>query len=133
MAHPHQERLTPKQQALRDLEEARFSLDWHAAHAVEEWNPRALLARSMEKNRLVWIGGAALAGVALMQFLRFTGGSNNRRDNLSAPAKNHGWFALLLAPLVSLGRKTVMGHAARLFESYLHQKVSPNVAPKDRV
>ncbi len=133
MAQPQQERLTPKQQALRDLEEARFSLDWHAAHAVEEWSPRALLARSMQKNRLLWIGGAALGGLALMQLLRFSVSANNRRDNLNAPAKNLGWLALLLGPLVTLGRKTIMNHAAQLFESYLHQKVSPNATTTDRV
>lgn len=133
MAQPQQERLTPKQQALRDLEEARFSLDWHAAHAVEEWSPRALLARSMQKNRLLWIGGAALGGLALMQLLRFSVGANNRRDNLNAPAKNLGWLALLLGPLVTLGRKTILNHAAQLFESYLHQKVSPNATTTDSV
>jgi len=133
MAQPHQEKLTPKQQALRDLEEARASLDWHATHAVEEWHPRTLLARSMEKNRLLWIGGAALAGLALVRFLRFSGSTNYKRDNLGATAKNHGWFALLLAPLFALGRKAVMNHAAQMFESYLHQKVSPNAPPTDRV
>jgi hypothetical protein len=126
MARQQQEQLTPKQQVLRDLENARASLAHHASLAAEEWSPRAVITRSIEKHRALWIGGAALAGLVLIKFVWPSGDSNNRRDNFSATAKNRGLFALLLGPLLALGRKTILDYGSQWFESYLRQKVSPN-------
>lgn len=126
MARQQQEELNPKQQVLRDLEAARASLAHHASQAAEEWNPRALMARSFARHRSLWIGGAALAGLALTQIFRSIGGSGGRHDNLSAAAKNRGLFALLLGPLLSLGRRTLLDYGSQLFETFLRQKISPN-------
>lgn len=126
MARQQQKQLTPKQQALRDLEDARASLAHHATLAAEEWSPRAMMARSMEKHRALWIGAAALAGLVLLKFVWPAGDSNNKRDNFITGAKNRGMFALLLSPLLAFGRKTVLNYGAQLFESFLRQKVSPN-------
>jgi hypothetical protein len=126
MARPQQEQLTPKQQVLSDLEDARASLALHATLAAEEWSPRALVRRSMEKHRALWIGGAALAGLALVKLIWPAGDANNRGDNFMAAAKNRGWLALLLSPLLALGRKAVLNYGSQLFESYLRHKVSPN-------
>jgi len=122
MARQQQEQLTPKQRVLRDLEVARASLAHHATQAAEEWTPRALISRSFEKHRSLWIGGMALAGLALTQLFR----SGGRRENFSTAAKNSGLFALLLGPFLALGRKALLEHGTQWFESFLHQKISPN-------
>ncbi|MFN0075057.1 MAG: hypothetical protein ACKVY0_01150 [Prosthecobacter sp.] len=122
MARQQQTPLTPKEQALQDLEAARASLAHHATLAVEEWSPHALVARSIEKHRALWMGGAALAGLALIKLVW----PNNRRDNLVATAKNRGLLALLLSPLLALGRKSILNYGTRWLESYLHKKASPN-------
>lgn len=126
MARQQQKPLTLKQQAVRDLEDARASLANHATLAADEWSPRAVVARSMERHRALWIGGAALAGLVLMKLVWPAGNANIKRDNIIADAKNRGLFALLLSPLVALGRKTVLSYGAQLFETFLRQKVSPN-------
>ncbi len=124
MARQQQAQLTPKEQALQDLEAARVSLAHHATLVAEEWSPRAVIARSIGKHRALWIGGAALAGLALVKFVW----PNNQRDNLTATAKNRGLLALLLSPLLAMGRKSILNYGAQWVESYLHHKVSPNAS-----
>ncbi|WP_395740239.1 hypothetical protein [Prosthecobacter sp.] len=126
MAGQQQERLTPKQQALRDLEDARASLAYHASHAAEDWSPKAIFTRSVEKHRAVWLGAAALAGVALLKSLWPSGGGGSRHEGHFAGVKNRGLFALLLSPLLAFARKSALNYGAQMFESYLRQKVSPN-------
>ena len=128
MARQQQEQLTPKQQALRDLEAARASLAHHASLAVEDWHPRTMIARSIEKHRAFWIGGAVIAGVALMQLFRPGAIPNNSRDNPSRSSKNRGLFTLLFNPLIALGRQTVLDYGAHLLESILSRKISPNTS-----
>lgn len=133
MALQPQDQLTPKQQALHDLEVARTALARHATLAVKEWSPRAVISHSIERHRMAWLGGAALAGLAAVRLLFFSGRSNSRRDNPGASATNRGLLALLLTPLLAYGRKAALNYGAQLFQSYLHQKISPNVRPADRV
>jgi sensor c-di-GMP phosphodiesterase-like protein len=126
MASPQQERLTPKQQALHDLEYARASLAHHAVHAAEEWSPKAIITRSFHKHRAVWIGAAAIAGLAVLKAVWPSGGSHSRHDSISTAAKSSALSALLLGPLVALARKSLMSYGAQWLETYLHQKISPN-------
>jgi len=133
MARQQQEQLTPKQQALRDLEDARASLAHHAAHAVEEWSPRAILTRSVEKHRAVWIGAAAIAGLALLKAVWPSGHSIHHPEGSLSGAKRSGLFALLLSPLLALARKSVMSYGTQWFETYLRQRISPNVPDSEAV
>jgi hypothetical protein len=126
MASQQQEPLTPKQQALHDLEYARASLAHHASHAAEEWSPRAIITRSVEKHRALWIGGAAIAGLAVLKSIWPSRGGHNTHDNAFIGAKNRGWLALLLSPLLALARKSVLNYGSQLVETYLRQRVSPN-------
>lgn len=128
MARQNQKRLTPKQQALEDIEAARASLAQHAALAAEEWNPRAVITRSISKHSAMWLGGAVVAGLAVIKLVWPSNHSNNRRDNFNAKAKNRGLFTLLLGPLLALGRQTAIDYAAHFLESQLPQKVSPNTS-----
>ncbi|MGV3661201.1 MAG: hypothetical protein ACO1TE_13525 [Prosthecobacter sp.] len=134
MARQQQAQLTPKQQALQDLEVARAALAHHAALAAKDWNPKAMISHSIERHRMLWIGGAALAGLAAVRLFFFSGGgANYRRDNLGPSAKKSGLLALLLTPLLAYGRKAALNYGAQIFQSYLHQKVSPNARPPGRV
>lgn len=132
MARQQQGQLTPKQQALRDLEDARVSLAHHATLAAAEWNPRAMVTRSFEKHRALWLGGAALAGLVLMRVAwpstrSDSGGSSNR-------SASRAWLPFLLSPVIGLVRKNALGYASRLIESYLHQRqVSPNAPDTEAV
>ncbi|MBE2281911.1 MAG: hypothetical protein IAE77_00460 [Prosthecobacter sp.] len=132
MARQQQGQLTPKQQALRDLEDARVSLAHHATLAAAEWSPRAMVARSFEKHRALWLGGAALAGLVVMRLAwpsaRSDGGGSSSRG------AGRAWLPFLLSPVIGLVRKNALGYASRLIESYLHQRqVSPNAPDTEAV
>ncbi len=127
MASPQQEPLTPKQQALHDLEYARASLAHHAVHAAEEWSPRAIITRSVHKHRAVWIGAAVIAGLAVVKAVWPSRSAQHYvQEGISSTARNSGWMALLLTPLIGLARKSVMNYGAQWLETYLRQKISPN-------
>ncbi|MBB5031508.1 hypothetical protein [Prosthecobacter vanneervenii] len=128
MARPQQEQLTPKQQVLRDLEDARASLAHHASLAAEEWSPKALLTRSVEKHRALWIGGAVIAGMALIKLVMpsASGRAGGRSENFLSGAKGSGLMALLLGPAIAFARRSVLNYGTQWFETYLRSKVSPN-------
>lgn len=133
MARQQQEQLTPKQQALRDLEDARASLAHHAAHAVEEWSPRALITRSVEKHRPLWIGAAAVAGLAVLKAVWPSRSASHHHEGSLSGAQRSGLFALLLSPLLGLARKSLLTYGTQLFQTYLRQKISPNVPDSEAV
>lgn len=132
MARQQTGQLTPKQQALRDLEDARVSLAHHATLAAAEWSPRAMVTRSFEKHRALWLGGATLAGLIVMRLAwpsaRADGGGSSSRG------AGRAWLPFLLSPVIGLVRKNALGYASRLIESYLHQRqVSPNAPDTEAV
>ncbi len=126
MASQQQERLSPKQIVLRDLELARASLAHHTALVAEEYSPRALVARSFERNRALWIAGAAVAGILGIKLLMPSRHDNIERDFSSAPVKNRGLLSLLSVPLLALGRKAVMSYGTQFIQSYLGRQQPPN-------
>lgn len=69
MASQKQERLTPKQEALRELEAARSSLALHVTLAAKEWSPKAMISNSISQHRMLWAGGAAIAGLLLVRLV----------------------------------------------------------------
>lgn len=125
--------MTPKQQALHDLEEARGSLAYHASHAAEEWSPKAIITRSVHKHRALWIGGAAVAGLVLIKAILPSRGSSRHHEASLSGAQRSGLFALLLSPLIGLARKSLMSYGTQMVQSYLHQKISPNASESEAV
>jgi len=125
MAGQQQERLSPKQIVLRDLELARASLAHHTALVAEEFSPRAMVARSFERNRVLWIAGAAAAGLIGIKLL-LPSRQDIERDIVSAPVKNRGLLSLLSVPLLALGRKAVMTYGTQFIQSYLGRQQPPN-------
>lgn len=133
MSHQPQEQLTPKQQALHDLEEARGSLAYHASHAAEDWSPKAIITRSVHKHRAWWIGGAAVAGLALIKAVLPSRGYSRHHESSLSGTQRGGLFALLLSPLIGLARKYLMSYGTQLVQSYLQQKISPNASDSEAV
>lgn len=126
MASTSQEPLTPKQQALHDLEYARASMAYHASHAAEDWSPRAIITRSVEKHRALWIGGAAVAGLLLLKALWPSRHTIYTHAGPVTSAKRSGWSALLLGPLIALARKYAVSYGTQMLQTYMRHKVSPN-------
>ncbi|WP_395745204.1 hypothetical protein [Prosthecobacter sp.] len=134
MSHPTQESLTPKQQALHDLEEARASLAFHAAHAAEEWSPKAIITRSIHKHRAAWISAAAIAGLAVVKIVWSSAHPHPyARHEGEGGGGRRGLAALLLSPLIALARKSLMSYGSQWLQTYLHQKISPNAPDSEAV
>ena len=126
MASQQHQRLTPKQLALRDLESARVEVSRQIEHVAEEWNPRAVMARSFERYRVAWIAGATVAGLAALKFLMPSPtGADGPRDGVGAPRgleRSNGTLAILLMPLLAMGRKAAMNYGAQFVESWLQKR-----------
>lgn len=114
---------------MRDIEDARASLARHTSLAVAEWTPRAVLTRSFEKHPALWIGGAALAGLAIVRLaLSPSPAQKGTPSNVNPTNQGRRLRACLLGPFITLARKSAMSYASGLFESYLQRRhqVSPN-------
>lgn len=135
MAGQHHQRLTPKQLALRDLESARVELSRQIDLVAKEWNPRAVMTRSFERYRVAWIGGAAVAGLAALKFLMPSPTrTHDPHDELGdAPrgwGRSNGALAMLLMPLLAMGRKAAMNYGMQFVQSWLQKRAAePAHAP----
>jgi hypothetical protein len=120
-------KLTAKQLALRDLEVARATLARDASLAAEDYSPKALVARSFERYRLVWVAGAVLAGlVALRVVMPAARGSHAQGLSSRSGSSRSGWMALLAAPLLAAGRKAAMNYGLAAFQSFIGRKTPPS-------
>ena len=132
MAGQHLQRLTPKQLALRDLEVARAELARETGLVAEEWSPRAVMARSFERYRMVWIAGAAVAGLAALKLITSSGRSADSDDGLKAGSRSlggsGGLIGMLSVPLLAMGRKAMMNYGMQFVQSWL-QKRAEEPAP----
>lgn len=127
MAGQHLQRLTPKQQALRDLELARHDLARETGLVAEEWSPRAVMARSFERYRYLWIAGGVVAGLAAIKLLMPSGSSRDEdrydEDENDRPAPSRslrsGLLGLVAGPLINMGRKAVTNYGMQVVQSWL--------------
>ena len=128
MAGQHLQRLTPKQQALRDLELARHDLARETGLVAEEWSPRAVLTRSFERYRMLWIAGGVVAGLAAIKLLMPSGSSRDEdsfdEDENDRPVPSRslssGLLGLVAGPLINMGRKAVTSYGMQFVQSWLH-------------
>ncbi len=119
MARQQQERLTPKQAALRDLDLARGMLARSTVLVAEEYSPRAMMSRSIERHRVAWIAGAVFAGLVAIKVLLPAGRDAVRGDHGAVPNKTRGLLGLLMVPLMSFGRKAVMNYGSQFVQAWL--------------
>lgn len=126
-------KFTPKQQALRDLDEARVQLGVHIHLATEEWNPRLILRQSMQRHLWAWVTAAGLGGLLLWRVLMPPRPGKFDRDISSASDTKKGFMALLTLPLLGMARQAAMKYGTQFLQSYLTNKFSQRAAPKGSV
>ncbi|MDZ4289703.1 MAG: hypothetical protein U0984_17185 [Prosthecobacter sp.] len=119
----HKLRLTPKQQAIHDLEAARNALGEHLCQAAEELNPRTMVRRSMQEHRWMWMAAAGVAGLGLVRLL-MPARRKFERDNAAPSATKSGLIALILTAMLGMARRAALNFATQHAKSYLHQYLS---------
>ena len=117
-------RLTPKQQAIRELEIARQALGVHIHAAATDWSPTKVVQRSFEKHRWAWMTGAGIGGLILIRFLMPRPRLKIERDNSGASATKSGLIALILTSVFGMVRQVALKHATQYFTGYLQQHLS---------
>lgn len=115
-----------KAQVLRELDSARAELGVHLRHATEEWSPSAVMRRSIERHRWVWMAGSTVAGLLLVRLLTSTAPSKFRRDNSDAPVKKSGLIWQILSPVAPLAQQFALKHGLEFLQSYLNPPHPPH-------
>jgi hypothetical protein len=117
-------KLTPKQQALKDLEEARSLLGVHVHLASAEWSPRELLRQAVQKHLWVWVSASGVGGLFLWQMLMPSRRTKIGRDISDSSAKKSGLIALLMSPMLGMARQTALKYGTSFLQSYLQNHLS---------
>ena len=122
-------KLTPKQQALKDLEQARALLGVHVHLASEAWNPRELMRQSLQKHLWAWVSAAGVGGLLLWRILMPSLQSKIGRDFSGASAKKSGFIALLMTPMLDIARQAALKFGTSFIQSYLQNHLSQHEGP----
>lgn len=117
-------KLTPKQLALKDLEESRALLGAHMHLASEAWNPRVLVQQSMQKHLWAWISAAGIGGLILWRVLSPSPRAKFGRDISDASAKKSGLIALLMQPMLGMARQAALKYGSSFLQTYLQNHLS---------
>lgn len=121
---PNSIRLTPKQQAVQDLDTARQALGQHLQAVTTEWNPRTMVQRSFQAHRWAWISAAGIGGLILVRFLMARPAAKFERDNSATSATKSGLIALILSSVFAMVRQHALKFATQYVQGYLHQYLS---------
>jgi hypothetical protein len=121
--------MTPKQLALKNLEESRSLLGEHFQLATEAWNPRTLVQQSMQKHLWAWVSAAGIGGLILWRVLLPAPGRKIGRDILDASAKKSGLIALLMQPMLGMARQAALKYGSSFLQTYLQNHLSRHEGP----
>jgi len=124
MASPRKT-LSPKQQAIADLEWARSQIGAQWVTVSQQASPSHLLQQSIKKHRPWWIGGAVVAGFLGIRALLPTAKNKNRRDTKAESVKTGGLIALIASPVLGMARKAALSWLTTQFQLYLQSTVKP--------
>jgi len=124
--------MTPKQQALKDLDRARSLLSSHLQLATEELNPKVIVSRSLREHPWIWAGAAGIAGLFLVRGLMPGRGGKFERDNFGASATKGGLIALILSPVLGMVRQEAWKYGSRFLQTYLTQHFSQHEGERPR-
>ena len=126
-------KLTPKQQALRDLDEARALLGTHVHLASEAWNPKKLLQQSVQKHAWTWVAAAGVGGLLLWRLIVPARRVKIDRDISTASGTKIGIMALLMQPVLAMARQAAFKHGSQFLQSYLTNHFSKHAGPAPHV
>ena len=129
MASP-QTTLTPKQQAIADLEAARASLTPHWQAVAASTSPAALVRRSILQHQVAWAAGAVVAGLIAIRWLLPFKQRKNGRDTPIKSAKTGSILALLASPLLGMARKAALSYLTQHVQNYLQSHSSAKNPPQ---
>jgi|JI6StandDraft_1071083.scaffolds.fasta_scaffold04336_7 hypothetical protein len=129
MAQRHPIKLTPKQQALRDLDEARTLLGTHVHLASEAWNPRELLRQSVQNHLWAWAAAAGVGGLVLWRVLMPAKRGKFDRDISGGSDRKNGFIASLLQPMLGMARVAALKYGTQFLQSYLTNQFSKHAGP----
>lgn len=121
--------MTAKQQAVKDLDEARALLGVHVHLASEAWNPKELVRQSMQKHLWVWVSAAGLGGLMLWRVLAPATPRKFGRDISGASDKKSGLIALLMQPMLGMARQAALKHGTSFLQTYLQNQFSRHEGP----
>ena len=122
-------KLTPKQQALKDLDEARLLLGAHVQLASEAWNPRKLVQESVQNHLWTWLSAAGISGLILWRVLIPARPAKFGRDISEASAKKSGLIALLMSPMLGMARQAALKYGTSFLQTYLQNHLSRHEGP----
>lgn len=125
------QKLSPKEQALRDLEEARALLGVHVHLASEAWSPRELLRQSVQKHAWAWGLAACLGGAMILKLLLPSRRGKFGRDISGASDRKIGFIAMLMQPVFGMARQTALKFGSQFLQSLLSNQFSHHAASAD--
>ena len=116
MGRPQPTTAELKRLLVAELELVRAELAHESRLARVEWNPVAIVRRSVQKHRLAWIIGGVFSGYVILRMLlppkfrsdNFAGSDTKRRE--------HGLFRRLV---MTFAWPAAMNYASSYFKDYL--------------
>ena len=118
------QKLSPKEQALRDLDEARTQLGAHVQLASEALNPRELLRHSLQKHAWAWALAACVGGTLVWKLASPSRRRKFDRDISGASDKKNGFIALLMQPVLGMARQAALKYGSQFLQTYLTTQFS---------
>lgn len=120
-----------KRQIIAELELARAGLVIETRRARDDWNPLAMVQRSLRNHPAVWIAGSAVVGFVAMRLLfppKF------RSDKSTGSDRKRGFSAILGSLLFKTARNAAINYFTQHFkdqaESYLYSKLNRHEGPE---
>lgn len=114
-----------KRQVIAELELARADLFFETRQAKIDWNPVTLTKRSIERHKIAWIAGAAVAAFIVVRLVL---PPKIRSDKSGDSGRKRGLAVLLGGLLFKAARSAALNYAAKHFkahaETYLHSKLN---------
>jgi len=113
-----------KREILSALDVARADFSTHVSQARKEYNPKAIISQSFQKNKAVWSVGAAILGFAITRyFFRKPPIVKIARDNKTESVKKRTMSGIVRAGLWSLASAQVMEIAKSRLQAILLERV----------
>lgn len=98
-----------KQRLVAQLQESRLALSMEAEKAREQYSPAALASRSLQKHKIAWIVGGAVAGLVAIRLLLPS--KNNRSDISGKTATKRGFSGVLSGIAKTFVQRAALNYA----------------------